>query len=395
MAIVRPCGRGKVVGGGILLLSAIAPLAGVAVPVWGAGMIEGVLRNYTTGETVPHRSVILQKVGETEELGAWQTMTDGRGRFRFEGVEIDTLVFYYVFADYEGGSYSSAPLELAATAPRATIELAVYSSSPDPEGVTIPVHHIIIDDAGEAVVVSEYIQLMNVSETSYMGEADAPLEGIGFRQRLPSGHHGLEVMDGLMECCLGFEGDDLVETMAITPGYRDVAFRYRLGKSSTLDFSRPVIFPTRAFHVMVEEGVGEVAAPGLEMRGASTVRGVSYTTYVGADLEAGHEIGVRLTLTRGRPVRALVWIIVGLAVVVGPAVMIRLTRGRRERTGGSETPPRRHPVGEESVGEAYRYLISVLDEALGDGMIEPKAHRRVRAELEAKLDELLPEEEDR
>jgi len=379
------------------------------------GRIRGTVKNLTNDKIVPQQEVTLYIYRNDAEVDNRSAVSDSNGDFEFSQLEIASSLSYRLMTRFHEADYTSPFIRLSPEHSEQIVALKVYSSSDDDAKIQITAHHIILQPIEGGFQIMEYIILENAGNTSYLTTSP---EGnhIGLRLELPHGFKDLKPMQGLMECCLSFDGDTLLYSHASIPGPQTIIFTYQMpaspsateqgrkrGKAAShVNLSRRLSFNTSKLLMLVAGEGYHLTFSALSVSGESQTlevqqgdeevfQGRTYRKYMANNLTKGQTVDIRLELPHERRFNPI-WLS-GIVLVVGLAgilIVRRLSTTRRlgdMSVGDSETPVSTTEL--EDLKRGYLELISKLDEMYKDGDISETAYKQLREEQKAKLGELM------
>lgn len=363
------------------LICAVAIVFVVAGVAWSAGAqplgsIAGTVENRTGGlRPVAGQQVTLTAYVNNAEADWQTTTTDGQGRFAFS-VPATADRIYVVTIAYKGADYASAPITFRAGERRKGVLIRVFEPTTDAARIRVNVHHVIVD-VGEGVMqIAELLVFVNAGDRTYVGavvRADGKRETLRFT--LPSGAANLEYLEGLTPDRVFAGANGMVDTAAVPPGMRQVAFSYNLPlASANLRIVRTLDYPTDRVELFSKAGVRLEVPPLTGQPPVTTAQG-SYTRFSGGPLGARETLTLQFTgLPAGRPVgRWLIIAIVGGLAAAGVAYPL-LRRGRRV-----EPTARR---------EQLVAAIARLDDEFEAGTVSRQRYEAARARYKSMLQEL-------
>jgi hypothetical protein len=163
-----------------------------------------------------------------------------------------------------------------------------------------------------------------------------------------------------------------------------------------LELVQPVSVPVNGIVILVPEGSMKIQSDMLQDAGVQDVQGTQYRAYNGTSLSAGQDL--RLTLT-GRPgggsavlgMGSSTSLVIGLgafglALILAGAWLYTRTRSRAAGDDLEEAGPEQ--VSSETT-ETVMDAILALDDLYQAGELPEAAYRQRRAELKARLHELM------
>ena len=372
------------------------------------GSIRGRVKNLTTDEVVPQQKVILYIYRNGAEEGNQNIVSDSDGAFEFSKLPVASTsphqgqngLSYKLTTNFQNADYSSQPILLTSERPEQTIEMNVYSSSGDDSKIQISAYHLIIEPLGNnreaPPQITEYIILKNTGNTSYLSLSQGGNQ-VGLKLELPHGFSNFKPMQGLMECCISFDGDNLLYSHATIPGMVTVAFTYQIPASKRVNLSRRLSFNTSKLFAFVAGEGSHLTSNMLSLSDKAEMQGKTYTRHTANDLTKGQTVDIQLELPYKRRFNP-VWLS-GLVLVVGLAaiLVVRRLSGRggdvsvddNELTRSKAPQDGSRRVSSADLKKGYLELISRLDEMYEANEIGENAYKRIREEQKAKLSEVM------
>jgi hypothetical protein len=342
----------------------------------GEGVIEGKVANKTPGgASVANIELTLHIYqGETEKEQARAT-TDSEGLFRFSGLNIEPEYSYDITLTYQEADYTSEWVSFEKDLVL-SLEIEVYDATSSPQDIKISQAHTVITTQGTEIVVLEMYLVENTGLRTYVGSQVVPAlnRKETLRFSLPQEAGPIDLGAGLKEQYLAFQQGDLVDTMPVPPGTRQIAFSYPVS-GKKVQFQKLMTFPTESFTLLVQDMGATVEAPGLTPGEPMDIGGGSFSRYNGLNLAQGQTITFTISglpaVGMGAPFR---WALVGaLAVALGAGLVYSL---------------RRRPAPARVPKESRKDLllaIASLDEDFEAKKVPEARYRRLRAELMARL----------
>lgn len=373
--------------------------------------IKGKILNLTTGQIVPNQEVVLHIVAEDGTQTEQKSSSNASGYFVFEleDIKLTERASYTLSTRYSDVDYDQS-LSLSADKPQVNVELEVYNSSNDPGIVKVSAQHLILELEAKQPLVTEYLILENSSKYSYLSdEITSPSPGgnrVGLKLELPAGYTDLEVLEGLMTCCLKSDGNRLLYSHATKPGMFTVAFRYKIKAGKDLDLSRKLSFNTDHFLALLPSSIPKlkVTSAALTLSKPVQVEGKSYNNYTASGLKNSEVIELRLKGFKGK--RELTpWIGIALmAAVLGSGGLGAAIYKKRKHIGHIEPiePAASKPAEVTTsiskisnqaelleLKKGYLEMISALDALYEKGEISEAAYSQLRDSQKRKLGEIF------
>jgi hypothetical protein len=265
--------------------------------LYGGSQISGRIVNASHDSiAVAATRVYLQKM--SEGVPEPQTVVDGLssadGSFRFSVASPDTGVTYFLAADYQTIRYFSSGAKLSDGSSE-TLNLAVYDTTHSTTGVEAFMHHIIIDDLGDALSFRETRVLNNAAAKTIVGAFVD--EGAGesiFKFHLPPQATNFSPLSSHGEDELVQIGHSVYDRGIFMPGNKTISFSYEIPMANnTVQLTLNVTHAARMFDLFINQNSVQVESPQLNDNGDFAIRGTTYRRFGAADLPANTDIAVR------------------------------------------------------------------------------------------------------
>jgi hypothetical protein len=232
--------------------------------------------NATAGDVaVAQAAVTLWALDAEEQRILQQGATNQQGEFRFEG--LDTEAFNYQFqVDFQGISYWSKVLAFAEGETLLSVPFRVFEPTTSDADLWVEQSHIILQFEPGAVLVQEVQVFVNGGDRTFVGLAGGQ-SGATVRFSLPDGAAGLELMEGMMDCCALLTEEGFAYTRPVFPGQQEFFYSYELPyRTSTFDFSHRLPYAVRHLNVLIADSGVDVTGQGLTARDALTIENRRY-----------------------------------------------------------------------------------------------------------------------
>ena len=358
---------------GVLLAVALAAPTAAAPAV---GTISGTVTNHTgSARPLAGHTVRLTAYVNGAEQHWKETTSDAQGRFSFS-VAVDPQRTYVAWLNYKDGEYTSAPVILKTAGQRATVALKVWEPTSDAGVVRINVHHIIVEPGEGTVQVAELLVLVNNTDRTYVG-GDAGDGSSGKRRQalrfsLPDGAQNVQLMDGLYENAVTVSADELIDSLGVKPGMREVAYSYTVPTTArTLALGRRVDYPTGRLEVFGRAGAALTALPLARQDDVTTDQG-TYVRYSGGPLDPGAVVKVALTGLRAPRATGRYLVLAGFIGLLAAGVVYPFLRRAHPEKQGEV----RHTA---MTREELIQAVAALDDRFEAGTIPDAEYRRRRA----------------
>lgn len=369
------------------------------------GIIEGQVMNGTADapeESVAGLEVALYRViDESRELMT-STISDGGGRFRFEGLATDADIVYRFELEYQGivyGAEGAFPSGNTVLHVVATIDETTSSD----DSIVVDRHHLILDFASDAVILRELYIFNNVGDRIYVGEG-----GTTLRFSLPDNAADVSFADSETGADFVVTEEGLAFMRRVPPGETQILYSYSVPYDGReLMLRRGTLYPTGNVDLLVANAGVQVETAQLTYDGLMAAGDDTYLHFGAADVPADTPIELRLS---GAPQsgsalpsvessmmvalrEAAPAIAVGLALLGAllPFAQLRLAKGRRGVGTPGPTPvaeaSERGDVGTDAQREELLRMIADLDDAYAEGLLNEEAYRQLSDKMKKRLGE--------
>lgn len=376
----------------IAMVLLVLSLATPALAADGNGKINGQLVNGSKQPgSVADQSITMKVLRNGSEQQTLTAKSDSEGRFTFSGLNTSgysyQIIVTYQEAEYDGDQITFAPGET-----EKTIKVDVYNSTGSDENISVVMAHTIVYHGKGELMVKEYYQVANMSDTTYIGSKVLPADATKketLRFPMPEGAKNLQTGNGLMSCCVYNTQGGFVDSMAVMPGAKEITFTYSVSyKSAEYLFSRKAEYPTVRYDFLYQgnatPGTGLTADEPLDIQG-TTLSHMSAT-----DIKKGVVLEARFTGLPKASASPIIWI--GLTALVlaggfGASIVLRQRQPQPVKVAATATT---HSAARGAVAPAQRKQkllleLAQLDDAFENGKISEEAYRQRRAEKKSQL----------
>ncbi len=385
-----------------------------ATPEQTLGTITGSITNGTPdADSLPiGEDVILYAVQDMTPVYTRTATVQEDATFTFEDVEIDPHLIYVAAVEYDGTTYGS---DIGSFAPEETtleLPITVYEATNDPSVLSVDRLHVFFDFTHPDVI--QVVELYVISNNS--GKALVPAEqGEGVTPfTVPEGASGLQFQDGVLGGRYLPTEEGFMDTVSVRPGQGEyqVLYAFTMPYDRKLTFRQSLPLDVDAVLFMVPDGV-KVKSDQLEDGGTRDVQGTPYRTFNGDALQAGSTLEA---VVSGSPAGSGSGasaagtsrnnLAIGLgafgAVLIGAGIWLYRRTGAEgeeeleedeeaeEAEEGDETAETEDTEGMDDPQVVMDAIIA-LDDLYKEGELPEDAYQARRAELKARLRELLDE----
>jgi hypothetical protein len=379
---------------GIVVLSPWGLVAGAED---GKGTIRGSLTNGTTGEQVSGVEVALQRYQGEQEKEKQTTISDSQGNFLFGDLERGEGTGYSLQIIYKGVEYYSPILMFPDQETEIPFDMAVYETTDSDKEISILRHHVLLEPGDGALWVREMMIVENRGNRVFVGTHEiATDKKETLRISLPPRAEELQLLRGLMSCCVVDMEDGFADTMDIKPGRKEVLFAYKVGyNGSRLDLSKRINMKTDSLDFFVPDRGIKVEGENVTYAGLIGEPGKQFLRFSGSELARGGDVVLTLKgFPWGRRFLKNMIPIVGVALIALGLVYPLMRRRRRVAAEADRAQESGESLGPHEEREHLLREIARLDDQLDSGEISPDDHeknRRVLKERAVKMTEALEE----
>ena len=223
------------------------------------------------------------------------TRSAGGGAFSFRIANPDTGAAYIASTEHQGVRYYSDQIHFAHTADGQT-DIVLFDSTQSNRDITVPMHHLFIQDAGEALAVRETRVLQNPAlKTILNAVADGHEHGAILRVELPPWAMNITPIAAQFGTDIHVHENVLYDTGVFEPGNRQVAFTYELPwQRNRATLVIQVDQPTRSLDLFLDNQGLRLEGAGLTDQGPFTIRGTSYNRYGIEGVNPGTRVQVQI-----------------------------------------------------------------------------------------------------
>lgn len=363
------------------------------------GAVKGKVVNASGGQTPASLNVTLHGYDEMRETYTLRATADGEGAFAFEEVEMPEGRVFVASVEYAGAVYASDIAVAEAGTSSLELTVPVFETTTDAAALSVDRLHVFFEYVEpDTLRVVELFVVSNLgNRTVVPARSGEPVLSID----LPEGAANLQFEGGALgerfvETASGF-GD----TAPVQPGAgnHQIVFAFDMPYEGRLELVQPVNLPINAVVILVPEDGPKVKGEQLQDAGSRDVRGVAYRMYSSGRLEEGAQLAMTVS---GRPgaggvglaASSETGVLVG-AVALGLALMVAGTwlyrRSRVSARQAEEGEAGEAMAAEDLPNDAETLMdaILALDDLYQEGELPEEAYRQRRAELKARLKEML------
>ena len=358
------------------------------------GSISGTVTNASGGLIPAGLAVNLHAFDGMQVVMTATTTTTDDGAYVFSDVELTEGYLFLTTIEFQGITYGSEVASFEPGSASLEMPLEIYETTTDPSVLVVDRLHFFFELTTEGAmrVVELYVISNPTAKTVMAAEEGEPVVTFS----LPSGYSGLEFQDGEVGVRYLLTGEGFGDTQPVRPGVGSyqVMFSYEMPYNRKLELARPASMVTNAVVVLVPEDGLKISGASIQDAGVRDLEGVQYHLYNGSGVQPGQE--VRLTISNNLRLlsssSSSTNLLIGLAAVGVVLIGAGLWLYRRNQSAAGEAEEdddlEAAPASSETP-ESLMDAILALDDLYQEGQLPEEAYIQRRAELRARLKELM------
>ncbi|MEJ2208471.1 MAG: hypothetical protein P8129_05470 [Anaerolineae bacterium] len=266
-----------------------------------SGVLEGTVVNGTQDgpEIGAGLAVTLHVIQDTAEVQTLETETGAGGSFRFEGLNTDPALEYWLEAVYLDVATSSPdPYQFEEGQTQIDATLTVYETTSDDSAIRAGSVHIIAESFGEVLRLSEIHFYGNTGDRAYVGTPGEDGRPRTVFIPLPQGATGVALDEGIPTDRFIEVDGGLWDTDPVPPGGETtlVFFSYHLlVGGDTVPVEREFAYPVDSLNILLAQPGLTLRSDQLQSRGMQSFEDRTYEMYaLGSGLGAGESLSIDL-----------------------------------------------------------------------------------------------------
>jgi mono/diheme cytochrome c family protein len=368
------------------------------------GTVTGEVTNGSGGEVPSDLQLTLRGFDQMSEVYTRTTTIQPNSTYVFTDVEMPEGRIYLVTAEYANLTYASNFASVDAETTNLELPLTLFDTSTDASALITDRWHIFLDFPQEDILrVVELHIISNPSDRVIVPDEQGQ-PAITFP--LPEGATNLQFQDGQLGDRYLLTEDGFGDLSPLQPGtgQYQILFAYELPYQRKVKVFHPINRPVESVIVLLPEGNIRLESDQLGRSGTKELEGSTFQVFRGASLSP--EDGLEFSISgRFRPgggqfqitQQSSLFIGLGALGVVLIVVGVWLYRRYQIEEGiapeGSE-PAKAPSALDEEDPEALMDAILALDDLFEQGELPEEAYQQRRAELKARLREILGQSEE-
>lgn len=368
------------------------------------GNVIGDVYNNSGGELPTGLEVTLYGFEHDTATITLTTHLEDDGKFAFKDVDLPLGQIFFAVVDYEGTRYASDMAIIEEGTEAIMLPIDVYDSTSDASGLVIDrLHYFLETPDPETIRVVELYVISNPSNFTVIPDEKNPYT-LNFE--IPENAVELEILESDVGGRFVKTESGFADTFPVFPGdgEHQVVFAYNLPYDGSLEFTRPTNLKTNAVVILVPEDGILIRGSGITDGGTRDVEGMPYHIYNGSSLLPGEDFNVQIS--RNDPLSAVGIsvgdnsnLIIGIGVfglvLIGAAVWFFMrTRTSSGTETGSSAPVAEVRMDGINDRDTAMDAILTLDDLYKAGKLQEEAYLERRAELKARLKEIIDLEDD-
>ena len=385
----------------VLLAAVLVLILSLSLPSVAAeeasGTIEGRLINGTAGgSSVADVVVQLKTLVNYQETGTLVTAkTRSDGQFTFSNLSTSPNNSYEVTLTYQEAEYFSDFIAFGQGETSRSANITVYDSTNSDAALKATTAHTIINVGKDYLEIMVIYDFINASDRAYVGSGE--IMSTGRRKTLtfslPVEATEIKYGDGLIEKYILPSHEGFIDTMAVLPEGREVAYAYKVPyNGGTYKFRQKLNYPVDWFNLLIQGEDIKITSDQLADQGPLDMgTGTPYLYFTGHNMTRGDTVSA--ILSRPLNQKTIVILVAGALVImiVGAGLAYRKFRGKSKAqpVKVEHKPAMSAAEGPDQREQKLLAELARLDDDFAAGLIKEEAYRTQRTAKKAQLIKLL------
>lgn len=226
-----------------------------------------------------------------------ETEVDAAGLAVFKNVIGGTHFQAVVRVKHNDVMFGRRPVSLDSSGDDVNYKVEVYDVSFDNSVLRVGSHDINIKIAGNSLLVTEYMQLVNPTYKAVASNAGESGKPRIIEISLPTGFSELKCIEYFAESAIVVTEGGFYDIMAIPPGMHNAAFSYKvdLGDRAFWDFQKKITMPTNDLQVFSQLGRGVLEGLGRAVGRSNGPDGTEAQKYAASSYKAGDKLAFQIS----------------------------------------------------------------------------------------------------
>jgi len=358
------------------------------------GAVRGVVEN-ASGIAVPAGAIVsLHAFNQMQLVYTATTTLNEDSSFTFQDIDVPAGLAFLATIEHGGVAYGSDIVMAEGESKQVELLIHIYETTSDTSSLSVDrLHYLmeLVDDKTLRVV--ELYVISNTSDRTVMAaEQGKPV--ITFS--LPDNAVNLQMQEGEIGTRYVKTEYGFGDTVPVRPGQASyqAMFSYELPFDRKLELALKARLPVRAVVILTPEGSISLKGKGIQDGGTRDMQGMQYHVYNGSGLAAGDELSLSINIGSGGAVAALTGgssanLLIGLGALGIVLILAGVWLYWRGRPAASETPPESRRAAHLDNPDVIMDAILALDDLYEDGQLPEDAYLQRRAELKARLKDMM------
>ena len=363
-----------------------------------SSIITGQITNGSGGDLPANLNIVLHGYVNMIETINLSTTVRTDGSYEFSDVPLESNIAFIVSVDLDGTAYNSDVAVYDGSTTDFDLPITIFETTTDASSISAERLHIFFDFSNpDTVQVIEIYILSNSSNKTIVAEepGNALLTYI-----LPEGASNLEFENGQIGNPFITTEKGFGDPTSILPGASSYQLMYAFDMpyGKKLEIKQLFSISIGSVIVMTPDGV-KVSSDQLTDAGIRDVQGQSYSMFNAENIAAGETLTLSISGTplTGSSVSATSGtsqtnLVIGLAIFGAVLILAGLFFFLRSRNSKEEIDDENDPDETDALGNDPDQLmdaIASLDDQYKAGTLAQEAYQKRRAELKARLIEIL------
>jgi hypothetical protein len=323
-----------------LFAMVLSPAIGASVDVdappadFAVTLVVKVTNGTARGRPVTDDQVLVRIFHHEQLTDTIEGKADASGQAVFENVPAQEHAVAVASARHNDMMFGGRAISLTPGSDTHIAHVTVYDVSEDNSKLSVGMHHFIIKAQSNSLLVTEYMQLKNVSDMAVISkERDAQGLPVVLKILLPGGFANLQFASYFQTGAVVVTEDGFYDTMATPPGANHKAtFSYTLDiDSATMDIAKMISLPTSEFVLFSQLGPGKIKGLASAKGQMTMTDGTSAEYFSFSELNTGDTINFQVTGFNVVKSQRQSWIIMGVVFgIMAVVAVLRLHFGQRQ-----------------------------------------------------------------
>ena len=320
-----------------------------------------------------------------DEVVTLTAVTDASGQYMFEGIELVENRIFFAEVVYQGVTYSSDPVVIAADSSELSLPVfAVYESTEDYSGLVFDQSHFFIEVADQVMQVIGVYTFSNTSDKTIVIKTTMDVPFLKMPADAQNASYDLTQDSAPI---VGAEGGFAIPPSETAYGF--VAL-YTLPYEGKAQINQPFALPASSVLVLVPEGM-KVKSSQLTEGEVQSFQETTYNSYTSGNIKSGDTLTIDLSgqPKSGGTADSRQSLLIGVGALGAVLILAGAWMYLRDRKRPSEEELEDENEDEMESEEDLLDAIIALDDLHRSGKMSDEAYQTRRAELKARLKNVI------